>query len=57
MAGCSPVEVAQEVACSSEGKIEEEADAELLGSEMHGNVHEDDYFFESDHHLLRSNQE
>lgn len=42
---------------SNEGKTEEEAGIDLVGSEVHGDVHDDNYFFESDHHLLRSNQE
>lgn len=42
---------------SNEGTTEEEAGIDLVGSEVHCDVHDDNYFFESDHHLLRSNQE
>lgn len=42
---------------STAGKREEEAEARPVKVEMDGDVQDENYFFESDHHLLRSNHE
>lgn len=46
-----------EVNNSTAGKREEEAGARPVKVEMDGDLKDENYFFESDHHLLRSNHE
>ena len=46
-----------EVNNSTAGKREEEAEARPVKVEMNGDAQDVNYYFESDHHLLRSNHE
>lgn len=60
MAGVTGLVNTTQTVCSNERKREgEEADAESVGSEMYDcdDTHTENYFFESVHHLLRSNPE
>ena len=60
MAGKARVVNTIQTVCSNEGKgDQEETKVAAVGSEMYAcdDVAAENYFFESDHHLLRSNQE